>query len=201
MRCLPLAAVLVAGTCLAAPAPAQLPAIPLSIELRAGALVPLGDWEVPGRETVLHVGTGPLFSGGLRLALPAGFSLYGAYHYALPRCEFCDAFGLSDRLVDAGFGFGVGYALPETLPVALRLDLGGIAHQLAFGGGGERRPSQLGLGGEAALTGSFEVWPSLFVEPAIAGRAYTARYEFEEGASREVEVRYLTPRIGLRYSF
>ncbi|CAN5658099.1 hypothetical protein BH23GEM3_BH23GEM3_17680 [soil metagenome] len=196
-----LANVFLIGACLATPAAAQLRGIPLSVEIHAGALVPLGGWEVRGRETALQVGVGPLFSGALRLTLPAGFSVYSAYHRALPRCEECDLFGLSDQLVDSGLGLGIGYALPALLPVPLRLDVGGIAHQLAFRGGGQNRASELGFGGEAGLISSFEIRPSFFAEPAISGRAYTARYEFEEGISREVAVRYVVPRIGLRYSF
>jgi hypothetical protein len=183
------------------PAAAQLPDLPLSVEVRAGALVPLGDWGVRDRETALRVGSGPLVSGVLRLELPERLSAYGTYRHARLSCDECELFGLDGSVEDTGFGFGIGYLLPLELPLSLRLDLGGITHQLAFRGFGETRPSDWGLGGEAGLIGSFELLPSLFLEPAIAGAVYRARFEFEEEEVRDVNVRYLTPRIGLRYRF
>ena len=200
MRRIALIAALAVGTLLAAPANAQLLDVPISVEVAAGALVPLGDWTVRDRETSLRTSAGPLVTAGLRLGLPAGFSAYGSYHYALPGCDDCDIFALDSNLVDAGFGFGVGYTVPDILPVELRADLGAIVHQLSFRGGGQSRPSDWGLGGEVGVTGSFALGPALYVEPAVSGRFYPARYAFEEG-SREVSVSYLAPRIGLRYSF
>ncbi len=200
MRSFTLAAAVAVGICLSAPAGAQLLDAPISVEVAAGALVPLGDWTVRDRETSLRTSAGPLVSAGLRLGLPAGFSTYGSYRYALPGCDDCDIFGLDSNLVDAGFGFGVGYALPEGLPVDLRADLGALVHQLSFRGGGQSRPSDWGFGGEIGVTGSYALGPSLLVEPAVSGRFYPARYAFEEG-SREVSVSYLAPRVGLRYSF
>jgi hypothetical protein len=179
---------------------AELP-FPFSVEIRAGALVPLGDWDVRDREASLRVGTGAGLSGVLRMDLTQGISAYGSFGYARPSCTECGLFGLDGSLGESGFGFGVGSVLPLGLPVPLRLDLGVVTHRLSFRGAGETRPSNWGWGGEAGLAASFQVRPSVFVEPALAATLYGARFEFEEGDFREVNVRYLTPRVGLRYWF
>lgn len=181
------------------PGASQLPGLPISVELRAGGLVPLGDWDVRDRETTLRVGGGPSLSGVLRVELAEGLSVYGSYQWAQPSCQDCEIFALEGSLKDAGFGFGIGYVLPGMLPGAPRLDVGGISHQLTFRADGQTRPSERGLGGKAGMTLSFQIAPSLFLEPGLAGAFFPARFEFEDGDSREVSVRYLTPRIGLRY--
>jgi hypothetical protein len=184
-----------------ASAAGQLPENLLSLEIRAGALTPLADWNVEGETTDLRVGAGPALDGVLRVALTPAFSLYGSYRWARPSCTDCDLFALDQDLGDAGFGFGVGFVIPGTLPFTLRTEVGGLAHQLSFRGGGDSRPSDWGFGGEVGFAASFEVSPSLFLEPGLGGSMYPARFEFEEGDFREVRVQYLTPRIGLRYQF
>lgn len=185
------------------PAAAQFPDLDLgaSVEFHAGALAPTGNWEVPDGNTTLRAGTGALLAGAVRLHLTPELSTYGSWNYGRPGCEDCALFDLDDRLVDTGFGFGAGYALFDMPPIVIRLDVGGIVHRLSFQGNGETRNSDFGLGFEAGLAGSFEIRPSLALEPAFTWRAYTAHYEFQDGGTRDIDVRYLAPRIGLRYRF
>jgi hypothetical protein len=199
-----LALLLAVGLALpAGSASAQLPGVPfpVSLEVQAGALMPLGDWDIRGRDTSLRAGSGFLASGVLRLELSERYSVYGSVRHGRPSCSDCGLFGLDDALGDTGFGFGAGYALPLELPVPLRLDAGGIVHRLSFRGAGETRPSNWGLGGEAGVTVSFALGPSLSLDPALAASLYRARFEFEEEEIRDVNVRYLIARIGLRYRF
>lgn len=188
------------GLTLPISAAGQLPELPLSLEVQLGGILPLGDWEVRDRQTSLGVGGGVLLSGLLRVEISDRFSAYGSYRWSRPSCDECGLFTLDDSLRDAGFGLGVGVGLPGALPGDPRLDLGGILHQLAFRGDGQTRPSDWGIGVEAGITLSFPVGPSLFLEPALAGAAYPARFEFEDDAFREVAVRYLAARLGLRFS-
>lgn len=198
----PVVILLAAGLLLPAyPAASQLADGRLSVEFRAGALVPVGDWDVRDRETALRAGAGPALAGLLRFEVGQGVSVYGAYRWARPSCEDCGLFALDENLGDAGFGFGVGYVLPAELPLELRVDAGALSHQLSFRGDGDSRPSNWGLGGELGITGSIELGPSLFLEPGASGATYPARFDFEEGEFREVTVRYLMPRVGLRYRF
>jgi len=188
------------GLSLPVSAAGQLPELPLSLEVQVGGILPLGDWEVRDRPTTLGVGGGALLSGVLRMELSDRFSAYGSYRWSRPSCEECGLFTLDDSLRDAGFGLGVGVDLPGALPGDPRLDLGGIFHQLAFRGDGETRPSEWGIGAEIGMTLSFPLFASVFLEPALAGVAYPARFEFEDDTFREVAVRYVAARIGLRYA-
>lgn len=181
------------------PASAQLAAVPMSVEVHAGALAPAGDWDVEERDTSLRVTPGPMVGVSVRVGLTERLSMWGSVDYGLPGCRDCAAVGLLGRLSDAGVGLGLGYELPEFLPLSLRIDLGGIAHRISFRGDDQTRPSDTGFGARGGLVGSVEVRPSWFIEPSIGWQAYSARFEFDDGEIRSIRVRSFIPRVGLRY--
>lgn len=202
MRSFLLVAALVSGGWVApSGAAAQALPVPISLEVGAGAMVPLDDWNVSDRDAGLRTSAGFAVSGALRVAFTERVSAYTSYEHAVPGCDDCMAFTLDERMRDHGFGVGMGLELLSLPSVAVRADAGAAIRQLGFRGGGELRSSDWGVGFEGRITGSWALTDALFLEPSVGIGGYPARFVFEDGAEREIEVRFLAPRAGLRYRF
>jgi hypothetical protein len=199
MKLVPIALVLLASA--AQPAAAQLlPNLPLSVEVRVGVGVPMG--EFAESEPGIGAGAGPAFSAGALFHFSDALSVYGAYSRTHFACGACDGAGLDEQVVDAGAEFGVQAMLPARLAGASPwLRAGGVYRQLTFSGQGGRLSSDPGFGFEAGAGLSVAVTPSISLAPGVRFRTYTAALDLGELPSRSVDVAQVLADVGIAYRF
>ncbi len=166
-------------------ASAQLP-IPLSVEVRADAAIPTGDFADA-------VGTAPSFGVNAALGLARGFAVYGGYS----RTQF-ELDNTDTDLVDQGFSAGVTVGLPVPgLPVQPYLGAGVLIHELEVEDGPDF-DSDLGfeLGAGVALP----ITRNVRLSPGVGYRRYSTQFPIGP-ASVETDVEYFTAGVGLNISF
>jgi opacity protein-like surface antigen len=199
MKFVPITLMLLA--CAAQAAVAQrLPSLPVSVEVRVGAGIPVGEFteDEPG----VGAEAGPSFSAGARFHLSDALSVYGAYSRTHFACGACDAAGLDEQLVDAGGEFGVQAVLPVRLAGASPwVRAGGVYRQLTFSGGGDELSSDPGFGFEAGGGLSIPLTPSVSLAPGVRFRTYAARLDLGEAASRSIDVSQVLADVGIAYRF
>jgi hypothetical protein len=154
--------------------------LPLSIELRAGAALPMGDFgqESPG----LGAGAGVGAALTLHVELASSLGLYGSYDYGRFACGACGAAGFEEGLPEAGFEVGVEWTLPFRLG-ALDPWLGAgalLGRRLEIPDGGDGFASESATGWSAAVGLRVPLAASLRLLPGIRYRSYSARFGFPD---------------------
>ncbi|HUF75670.1 MAG TPA: hypothetical protein VMM35_05295 [Longimicrobiales bacterium] len=191
-------------------ASAQLvPGLPISVELRTGASLPLGDFrsENPG----LGAGTGIGAAVAIHVHLTSRFTAYGSYDYRRFGCGACAAVGFEDRLPEAGFEAGIEW-LPFR-PGGLDPWLGAgalIGRRLEIPDGGDGFASESATGWSLGAGVRVPVARSMRLLPGIRYRSYSANFDFPDlgfgllGAGapeQEAQVTSLALEVGLSYEF
>jgi opacity protein-like surface antigen len=199
MKLVPITLILLASAAQTAGAQ-RLPSLPISVEVRVGAGIPVGEFteEDPG----VGAEAGPAFSAGALVHMSDALSVYGAYSRTHFVCGACDAAGLDDQLVDAGAEFGVQAMLPVRLGgVSPWLRAGGVYRQLTFSGEGGRLSSDPGFGFEAGGGLSLAVTRSISIAPGVRFRTYAAELELGELPGQTVDVSQVLADVGFAYRF
>lgn len=198
MKLVPITLILLASAAQAAAAQ-RLPDLPISVEVRVGAGIPVGEFaeDEPG----VGAEAGPAFGAGALFHLSDALSVYGAYSRTHFVCGACDATGLDEQLVDAGAEFGV-HAMPVRLgSVSPWLRAGGVYRQLTFSGEGGELSSDPGLGFEAGGGLSVAVTRSISIAPGVRFRTYAARLDLGDLPSRTVDVSQVLADVGIAFRF
>jgi hypothetical protein len=203
MRPFRISFVLAALFAVLAPAPAQgqlgfLPRLPLSLEVRAGAGIPTGDFA--DRRPGVEAETGLAFAAGAVLHLSSAVGIYGQYNRTAFGCDNCAGAGLDDELVDAGGGFGIHAALPLA---AFRpwIRAGGVYHELRFSGSEGELFSDPALGFQVGGGVSLPLIGGLRVLPGVHFRSYSAELDLGGLPSETVDVNQVVADLGLSYRF
>lgn len=199
MKLVPIVLILLASAARTAAAQ-RLPSLPISVEVRGGAGIPVGEFteDEPG----VGAEAGPAFSAGARFHFSGALAVYGAYSRTHFVCGACDATGLDDQLVDAGGEFGVQAMLPVRLAaVSPWVRAGGVYRQLTFSGEGGKLSSDPGFGFEAGGGLSVAVTRSLSIAPGVRFRTYAARLDLGDLPSRTVDVSQVVADVGIAYRF
>jgi opacity protein-like surface antigen len=192
-----------------AAAMAQLvPGLPISVELRTGAALPMGDFgqESPG----LGAGIGVGAALALHVELAWSFAAYGSYGYERFTCGACGAAGFAEGLPEAGFEVGIEWTLP--------LRLGGLDPWLGAGAlvgrrleipdGGDGFASDSATGWSAGVGVRVPLAASLRLLPGIRYRSYSARFDFpdlgfglggDDPLEQEMNVTSVAFEVGLSY--
>ncbi len=197
-RSVPLVVVLL---CLISTAEAQrIPRLPLSLEVRAGAGVPIGDFASadtpPAAEPGIGFGAGAIFHASRTLGLYGGYSQTGF------GCGDCGIFNIDDTVTDRGFGLGAQASFARG-PAGLLpwLRAGVIRHQLRFTGGGSSVTSDPAFGFAAGAGVAWSPAPRLTVTPGVHFRGYSADFPLGTLPERSADVSYLGVDVGLAYRF
>ncbi|HEY0036632.1 MAG TPA: hypothetical protein VGB66_08095, partial [Longimicrobium sp.] len=173
--------------------------LPISVELRVGAGIPMGEFaeDDPG----VGAEAGPAFSAGALFHVSKPLSVYGAYSRTHFVCGACDATGLDDQIVDAGAEFGVQATPVRLAGVSPWLRAGGVYRQLTFSGDGDELASDPGLGFEAGGGLSVAVTRSISIAPGVRFRTYAARLDLGELPSRTIDVSQVMADVGIAFRF
>lgn len=198
-----LTALLLAAAPLAAAAQSVLP---ISVEVRGGAGIPVGDFG-GNAETGDQLGA----KTGLPLGVSVGYrvvpmlDIYGGYSR--------DSFGCSDQgefdssncdIRSKGFELGTRFSVPGIVPLAPWVRAGALFHQLEIsgseGGFSASITSKRSFGYEIGGGISLPIMPTLALTPGVRYRGYTAKFDniFGEG-SGEGDVSYVVLDVGLRF--
>lgn len=184
---------------MAAPLDAQwIPTLPVSVEVRAGAGVPVGDFS--DVQSGVEAGAGPAASAGLVYHLSERFGVFAAYEWATFSCSRCAEFGLDDELVDRGAGFGLEAALDLGL-LEPWLRAGGLYHTLRFSGLGGELDSESGFGFMAGAGAALGLPAVLRLTPGLFYRSYPAELDLGGLPARTLDVTHLRADVGLAYRF
>lgn len=190
-----------------AAAAAQLvPGLPISVELRTGAALPVGDFgqESPGLGAETGVGAGV----ALHVQLMPSVAVYGAYDYERFTCGACGAAGLEDGLPEAGFEVGLEWIRPFRLGnVDPWLGAGVLfARRLEVPDGGDGFASESATGWSAGAGVRVPLGRSLRLLPGLRFRSYAATFEFptlglglDGELEQEVNVASIALELGLSY--
>ncbi|HUF75621.1 MAG TPA: hypothetical protein VMM35_05050 [Longimicrobiales bacterium] len=185
------------------------PGLPISVELRTGASLPLGDFgsENPG----LGAGTGIGAAAAIHVHVTSRLAAYASYDYGRFGCGACAAAGFEDRLPEAGFEVGI-----EWLPFRPGgpdpwLGVGILmGRRLEIPDGGDGFASESATGWSLGAGVRVPVARSMRLLPAVRYRSYSARFDFPDlgfallGAGapeQEAQVASLALEVGLSYEF
>lgn len=175
---------------------AQLPSLPLSLEVRGGIGIPVGDFA----DGNVSAESGFAWGAGAVFHATSAVGVYGEYSRASFGCGECGIFTLQDEAVDDGFDFGVqlspGVAFSGLRP---RLRAGLVAHQLRFSSAAGDASSDTGVGFAVGAGLGFSPLPSLTVIPAVHFRTYSADFPLGELEDRSVDVSHVTVDVGVAY--
>jgi hypothetical protein len=198
MKLVPIALILLASAAQTAGAQ-RLPDLPISVEVRAGAGIPMGEFaeDEPG----VGAEAGPAFSAGALFHLSNALSVYGAYSRTHFVCGACDAAGLDEQLVDAGAEFGVQVTPVRLAGVSPWVRAGGVYRQLTFSGEGGELTSDPGIGFEAGGGLSVGVTRSISIAPGVRFRTYAARLDLGELPGRTIDVSQVMADVGIAFRF
>ncbi|MBW3654471.1 MAG: hypothetical protein KY444_00060 [Gemmatimonadetes bacterium] len=199
MKLVPIALILLATAAQTAGAQ-RLPRLPVSVEVRVGAGIPVGEFteEEPG----VGAGAGPAFSAGALFHVSNALAVYGAYSRTYFACGACDATGLDEQVVDAGAEFGVQAMLPVRLAGASPwLRAGGVYRQLTFSGEGDQLSSEPGFGFEAGGGVAVPLTRSISIGPGVRFRTYAAELDLGAFPNRTVDVSQVLADVGIVYRF
>lgn len=173
----------------AAPSAAQFP-VPFSVEGRAGAAFPVGDFG-DGLET------GFALSASATVGLAPGFGVYGAYNHATFNAD-----GGGGGVVDSGFSVGATASMSSISPrVRPYLGAGLVMHDLEVDvdDGEDVDVGETDLGFEVGAGLAVDVGPHVRLTPAFGYRRYGAELPGLLGG--EGDVSYLTLGVGLNIGF
>ena len=201
--------VLVSLLLLADAAAAQLvPGLPISVELRTAASLPVGDF---GRENPgLGARTGLGAAAAIRVHLIPRVAAYASYDYQRFACGACGSLGLGDGLPEGGFEAGVEWLLPLRLG-SLDPWLGAgvlMGRRLEIPDGGDGFASESATGWSLAAGVRVPVARSMRLLPALRYRSHMARFDFPDlgfgllGAGEldeEMRVASVALEVGLSY--
>lgn len=180
----------VAAAASTTPVAAQLP-VPLSIEGRAGAAFPVGDF-ADGLETGLSL------SASAAVGVTPGFGIYGAYNHTTFNAD-----GGGGGLVDRGFSVGATASLAGLTPrVTPYLGAGLVMHELELDvdDGDDPDVGETDLGFEVGAGLAVQLAPNVRLTPALGYRRYGAEIPALVGTV-EGDVSYLTLGVGLNIGF
>lgn len=184
------------------------PGLPISVEVRAGAALPLGDFgqERPG----LGAGAGLGGALALQVGVVSGLAVYGSYGYDRFGCGACGAAGFEGGLPEAGFEAGVAWTLPLALGTADPWVSAGalLGRRLEVPDGGDGFASESATGWSVGAGVRVPLAPSLRLLPAVRYRSYSARFDFTdlgfglfgaEALEQELTVASVALELGLSY--
>jgi opacity protein-like surface antigen len=199
LRTIALAAVLLLCAPLTA-ATQRLPDLPLSLEVRVGAGIPIGDFA--NQEPGIEAEPGSAFGVSAAFHLNSVLAVYGGYSSTQFGCPRCESRGLDDSVVDSGFEFGAEAALPLRL-AGFRpwIRAGGLYHELTFSGRGDQLSSDRSAGFEVGGGVAFAVLPVLWITPGIRYRTYSAELDLGGSFDQTVDVSSIALDVGLSLRF
>ena len=180
----------------------RLPSLPLSLEVRGGLAVPVGDFA----DGNVKAENGPTFGAGAVFHATRAIGIFAGYSRTAFGCGECALFDVEDEVVDEGFDAGVQIE-PETRFAGVRpwIRGGAVAHELSFSGangGSVSSETAIGFGVGAGVSLSpVPSLPSLRVSPGLHFRAYSADFPLGELEDRSVDVSHVTVDVGLAYRF
>jgi len=160
--------------------------LPISVEVRADAAIPTGDFADA-------VDAAPSFGANVALGLARGFAVYGGYSRT--------AFELQDldtNMVDQGFSAGVTLGIPATrLGVQPYIGAGVLIHELEVEDGPEFDSD---LGFEVGAGVALPIASNVRLSPGVGYRRYSTQFPIGP-TSVETDVEYFTAGVGLNISF
>jgi hypothetical protein len=207
LACVP-AAMLLACVAPEAAVAQLVPGLPIAVEVRTGAALPVGEL---GRESPgLGAGTGIVAAAALHVPLASPLAFYASYAYGRYGCGACGAAGLDGGLPEAGFEIGLEVIDPLGMG---RLDpwlAAGVllGRRLEIPDGADGFSSDAAVGWSVGAGVQVPVAPALRLIPGIRYRSYSARFVFpdlgfgfvEDGTlEHELDVASLALEIGLSY--
>lgn len=193
-----------AGIALLAPAAARaqlLPRLPISLEVRAGAGIPLGDFAAS--DTGVGAEGGLALAAGGKVHLGAVLAAYGEYQRTAFGCGRCASRGIDDEVVAEGGGFGL-HATPGVALAGLApwVRVGAVVQQLTFSGRGSSLTSDTAVGFEAG--GGVELGlPGLPLRltPGVRYRAASAELDLGGLGAQTLDVTQVVLDLGLSLRF
>jgi opacity protein-like surface antigen len=178
-------------------------ATPFSIEGRAGAVVPIGDFgdtEVMGAKTGFGFGVNGAYRVIPMLDLYAGFSWHRFGVEDDP--EFGD---VNFDLDDSGFEVGARLFVPGMTGISPWVQGGLILQQLKMGGseGGisASLTSDRAAGFEVGAGAAFPLTPNLSLTPGVRYRQFKAKFDLPFIGSESLDVQYLAADLGVQFRF
>lgn len=176
----------------------RIPALPLSIEVSAGAGIPTGEFadEKVRAETGFGFGVGALVH-----AMP-NFGIYGGYSQTQFGCGDCPIFEIDEDVTDSGFDFGVqATSQPLAAGIALWLRAVALFHELTFSGNGGNLSSDRAIGWGIGGGVDYEPIPSVAVSPGVHFRMFEAEFPLGDLPDRSTDVSHITFDLGVSYRF
>jgi opacity protein-like surface antigen len=160
--------------------------LPLSVEVRADAAIPTGDFADA-------VNAAPSFGVNAALGLARGFAVYGGYSRTQFKLEDSDI-----DLVDQGFSAGVTLGIPAArLGVQPYIGAGVLIHDLEVEDGPDLDSD---LGFEVGAGVALPIAPNVRLTPGVGYRRYSTQFPIGPAAI-ETDVEYFTAGVGLNISF
>ncbi len=158
--------------------------LPISVEVRADAAIPTGDFDEA-------VDAAPSFGVNAALGLARGFAVYGGYSRTAFELQTLDR-----EMVDQGFSAGVTVGIPAArLGVQPYIGAGVLIHELEDG---PEFDSDLGF--EVGAGVALPIASNVRLTPGVGYRRYST--EFPIGPiGVETDVEYFTAGVGLNISF
>jgi opacity protein-like surface antigen len=160
--------------------------LPISVEVRADAAIPTGDFADA-------VDAAPSFGVNAALGLARGFAVYGGYS----RTAF-ELQDLDEEAVDQGFSAGVTLGIPAArLGVQPYIGAGVLIHDLKIEDGPDLDSD---LGFEVGAGVALPIASNVRLTPGIGYRRYSTELPALLG-SVKTDVQYFTAGVGLNISF
>lgn len=183
---------------LAQVAGAQSP-IPLSVEVRGGAAIPMGDFQER-----YNAETGVGFGANAVLQIVPMVGVYGGYERNMFSVDDEAGFGPDSEIIDQGFMFGAELALPfGGMGLSPWVRAGGIYNQFSREGGnliGDFE-SERKLGFEAGAGISIPLGMVISITPGIRYRTYSPELGGQNRVGEDVDISYLAADVAMRFRF
>jgi hypothetical protein len=175
-----------------APVAAQAQVSPFSVEVRAGAAIPTGDWAKDDGETWVNTGYG--FDVTAMYRVVPMFGVYGGFNYT--------SFGVKELsgadVNDSGFSVGLHVDVTDMGMMQPWFRVGGMFNQYQTKFGGASFTTDRGFGFEAAGGVAVPVTPMISITPGVSFRSHKPKFE---GETSDEALSYLGLSIGGRVSF
>lgn len=173
--------------------------IPLSVEVRLGAGMPVGDFAE--REPGIRAETGPMLGAALGVHLTGRLALMGGYSRTSFACPRCAEQGLDDQVVDQGGDLALELVPARVRGTELWVRAGAVYHQIAFSGPAGDLYSDPAVGLQAGGGVHLRLVRGLRLSPGVQFRTFPAELELGSLGDQSVDVSHVLVDVGLSYRF
>lgn len=174
--------------------------IPVSVEVRAGAGIPTGDFA--NREPGIQAESGLMVGAGAAVHISRRFALFGGYSRTRFGCPRCGEQGLDADVTDTGGDFGLQVILPASIRgLGPWIRAGGVYHQISFSGTQGELSSDPALGFEVGGGISLSLLRVIRLTPGVRYRTYSAELDLGGLGEETVDVSHVLVDVGLSYRF